>query len=130
MAVYCLITIVETQSSLGLINGYYAILGISSVVALVHLIRVVSEGERAALLVLGGLMIVVATAISDVLKANDLHGYRIWLVMVRAPLSSSYILAKRFADAQEAVESFKSQRKPANSKASFLRICRMSYERH
>ena len=108
MAVYCLITIWgDPIFFTGLINGYYAILGISSVVALVHLIRVVSEGEHAALLVLGGLMIVVATAISDVLKANDLHDlpYMVGYGLGAFLLVQSYILAKRFADAQEAVES-------------------------
>ena len=108
MAVYCLITIWGTPTFFtGLINGYYAILGISSVVALVHLIRVVSEGEQAALLVLVGVMIVVATAISDVLKANDLHElpYMVGYGLGAFLLVQSYILAKRFADAQEAVES-------------------------
>ena len=134
MAAYCLITIWGTPIFFtGLINGYYAILGISSVVALLHLIRVVSEGERAAFLVLVGMMIVVATAISDVLKANDLHEeFTVygWLWPRRFPLVQSYILAKRFADAQEAVESSLQVAEEASQlKVNSLRTCRMSYER-
>ena len=111
---------------------HYAVLGISSVVALVHLIRVVSEGEQAALLVLVGVMIVVATAISDVLKANDLHELP---YMVGYGLGLSYWFKVIFwrSDSQMPKRRwsrlFRSQRKRVNSRANSLRTCRMSYER-
>ena len=91
----------------GLISGFYAVLGLSCLLGLVHLIRVVFEGERAALAVLGGVMIVVATALSDVLKTGYLLDipYLIGYGLGAFLLVQSFILAKRFADAQEAVES-------------------------
>lgn len=91
----------------GLISGFYGLLAFSCVVGLVHLVRVVWEGERIALAVLGGVLIVVATAASDVLKTRYLLDipYVIGYGLGAFLLVQSFILAKRFADAQEAVES-------------------------
>ena len=90
-----------------LISGFYAVLGLSCFLGLLHLIRVVWEGERVALAVLGGVFIVVVTAVSDVLKTRYLLDlpYMIGYGLGAFLLVQSFILAKRFADAQEAVES-------------------------
>ena len=91
----------------GLISGFYLTLGLSCALGLFHLIRVVLEGERVALAVLGGVFIVVGTAVSDVMKTRYLLDipYTIGYGLGAFLLVQSFILAKRFADAQEAVES-------------------------
>ena len=105
---YTLITLVVSPPIFtSLIFGFYVVLVISCFVALTHLVRMVKEGESAAWAVLGGILIVVSTALFDVTKTEltlDLPyvlGYGLGAFL----LVQSFLLAKRFADAQEAVES-------------------------